>query len=162
VFVDEPLQALARLLATSEENMAAFALFGDSLVTAMIARLSQLNAVRHASDRRLGLTKTQLSRVIDFMRDNLDQPIRLSDLSRLAGLSSSQFGRAFTVSTGTTPYKWFLDARIERAKVMLADRRRNLVDIALENGFSEQSHFNRAFRAATGASPNEWRRLHLN
>jgi len=162
VFVDEPLQALARLLATSEENMAAFALFGDSLVTAMIARLSQLNAVRHASDRRLGLTKTQLSRVIDFMRDNLDQPIRLSDLSRLAGLSSSQFGRAFTVSTGTTPYKWFVDARIERAKVMLADRRRNLVDIALENGFSEQSHFNRAFRAATGASPNEWRRLHLN
>jgi AraC family transcriptional regulator len=162
VFVDEPLQALARLLAASEENMAAFALFGDSLVTAMIGRLSQLNAVRHASDRRLGLAKTQLSRVTDFMRDNLDQPIRLSDLSRLAGLSSSQFARAFRISTGTTPHKWFLDARIERAKVMLADRSRNLVDIALETGFSEQSHFNRTFRAATGAAPNAWRRLHLN
>jgi AraC-like DNA-binding protein len=66
------------------------------------------------------------------------------------------------VSTGTTPHKWFLDARIECAKLMLADRRRNLVDIALEAGFSEQSHFNRAFRAATGATPNAWRRLHLN
>jgi len=162
VFVDEPLQALARLLATSEEDMAAFLLFGDSLVTAMIGRLSQLNAVKPACDRRLGLTKGQLSRVTDFMRDNVDQPIRLSDLAKLAGLSSSQFGRAFRVSTGTTPHKWFLDARIECAKAMLADRRHNLVDIALETGFSEQSHFNRAFRTATGATPNAWRRVHLN
>ena len=162
VFFDEPLQALARLLAASEEDMQAFVLFGDSLVTAMIGRLSQLNAVKLACDRRLGLTKGQLSRVTDFMRANVDQPIRLADLAKLAGLSSSQFGRAFRVSTGTTPHKWFLDARIECAKAMLADRRRNLVDIALEAGFSEQSHFNRAFRAATGATPNAWRRLHLN
>ena len=162
VFFDEPLQSLARLLAASEEEMAAFALFGDSLVTAMIGRLSQLNTVKHVSDRRLGLTKRQLSRVSDFMRDNVDQPIRLADLAKLAGLSSSQFGRAFRVSTGTTPHKWFLDARIGCAKTMLADPRRDLVDIALETGFSEQSHFNRAFRTATGATPNAWRRLHLN
>ena len=160
VFVDEPLQTLARLLAASEEEMATFVLFGDSLVTAMIGRLSQLNTVKRASDRRLGLTKSQLSRVTDFMRDNVDQPIRLLDLAKLSGLSSSQFGRAFRVSTGATPHKWFLDTRIERAKAMLADRRRNLVDIALETGFSEQSHFNRAFRTATGATPNAWRRLH--
>jgi AraC-like DNA-binding protein len=140
VFIDEPLQALARLLAVSEEEMAAFVLFGDSLVTAMIGRLSQRNAVKHASD----------------------QPIRLADLAKLAGLSSSQFGRAFRVSTGTTPHKWFLDARIECAKAMLADPRRNLVDIALETGFSEHSHFNRAFRTATGATPNAWRCLRLN
>jgi AraC family transcriptional regulator len=162
VFIDEPLQALARLLAASEEEMPAFMLFGDSLVTAMIGRLSQLNAVTRASDRRLGLSKRQLSRVTDFMRDNVDQPIRLSDLAKLAGLSSSQFGRAFRVSTGTTPHKWFLDTRIECAKTMLTDRHRNLVDIALETGFSEQSHFNRAFRTATGATPNAWRRVNLN
>ena len=162
MFFDEPLQALARLLAASEAEMAAFVLFGDSLVTAMIGRLSQLGAVKHSSDRRLGLTRRQLSRVTEFMRDNVDQPIRLSDLAQLAGLSSSQFGRAFRVSTGTTPHKWFLDARIECAKAMLADPRRNLVDIALETGFSEQSHFSRAFRTATGATPNAWRRLHLN
>jgi transcriptional regulator GlxA family with amidase domain len=96
------------------------------------------------------------------MRDNVDQPIRLSELAKLAGLSASQFGRAFKVSTGTTPHKWFLDTRIERAQAMLADPRRALVDIALETGFSEQSHFTRAFRAATGASPNAWRRSQRN
>ena len=162
MFFDEPLQALARLLAASEAAMAGFVLFGDSLVTAMIGRLSQLKAVKPWSERRLGLTRSQLSRVTEFMRDNVDQPIRLSDLARLAGLSASQFGRAFRVSTGTTPHKWFLDARIECAKAMLADPRHDLVDIALETGFSEQSHFSRAFRTATGTTPNGWRRLRLN
>jgi AraC family transcriptional regulator len=162
MFFDESLQALARLLIHSEEHMAGFVLFGDSLVTAMIGRLSQLNTVNRLPERRLGLTRSQLKRVTEFMRDNVDQPIRLSDLARLAGLSSSQFGRAFKVSTGTTPHKWFLDARIECAKAMLADRSRNLVDIALETGFSEQSHFSRAFRTVTGATPNTWRRSQRN
>lgn len=162
MFFDEPLQALARLLAASEEDMASYSLFGDGLVTAMIGRLSHQQAVKRPSERRLGLTKSQLSRVTEFMRDNIDQPIRLADLAKLARLSSSQFGRAFRSSTGTTPHKWFLDARIECAKAMLADPRRSLVDVALETGFSEQSHFSRAFRTATGETPNAWRRLHVN
>ncbi len=162
MFFDERLQALGRLLIASEEEMAGFVLFGDSLVTAMIGRLAQLNKVKRSPDRRLGLTRGQLSRVTEFMRDSVDRPIRLSDLAGLAGLSCSQFGRAFKVSTGTTPHKWFLDARIESAKAMLADSGRNLVDIALETGFSEQSHFSRTFRAATGASPDAWRRSQGN
>jgi AraC family transcriptional regulator len=162
MFFDEPLQALARLLVASEEDMAGFVLFGDSLVTAMIGRLSQRDPLKRSPDRRLGLTKSQLSRVTEFMRDNVDQPIRLSALAKLAGLSASQFGRAFKVSTGTTPQEWFLDTRIECAKALLADPRRALVDIALDTGFSEQSHFSRAFRTVTGATPNAWRRSQRN
>jgi AraC family transcriptional regulator len=160
MFFDEPLQSLARLLAASEQQMPGFVLFGDSLVMAMIARLSRFQTPYHPPSRRLGLTNRQLQLVTEFMRDNIDQPIRLSQLAQLTGLSSSQFGRAFRVSAGTTPHKWFLDARIECAKSMLADRTRNLVDIALETGFSEQSHFSRAFRAATGSTPDAWRRSH--
>ena len=162
MFCDERLQVLARLMANTQEDMPAFVLFGDSLVVAMIARLSQLHTIGHSADRRLGLARRQLDQVTDFMRDNIDQPIRLSQLAALAGLSSSQFGRAFKVSTGTSPHKWFLEARIECAKALLANRNRELVDIALETGFSEQSHFTRAFRAATGSSPMAWRRSHLN
>jgi len=162
MFCDEPLQSLARLIATSEDEMSSFVLFSDSLVMAMIARLSQLHTAWRPPDRRLGLPPRQLAQAMQFMRDNIDQPIRLSQLASLAGLSSSQFGRAFKVSTGTTPHKWFLDARIDCAKAMLADRNRNLVDIALETGFSEQSHFTRAFRSVTGSTPHAWRRYYLN
>jgi AraC family transcriptional regulator len=162
MFLDNKLQALARLLATSEPDMRGFALFNDSVVAAIIARLAELSTIGPLDDRRLGLTARQLAQVTDFMLDNVGQPVRLAELATLVGLSASQFGRAFKVSTGTTPHKWHLDARIRHAKRLLLDGRRSIVTIALDAGFSEQSHFTRAFRTATGTSPNVWRRTCIN
>ena len=157
------LQVLARLLASSQDDMPSFRLFGDGVVAAIVARISHLCATNPpATSRRQGLTKRQLTQVTEFVHDNLSRSIRLSELASLAGLSASQFGRAFKVSTGTSPHKWHLAARIDYAKHMLMDRERSLVDIALEAGFSEQSHFTRAFTAANGVSPNAWRRSRLD
>lgn len=162
-FFDENLQVLARLLASNQGEMPSFHLFGDSVVAAIIARLSHLSATNQpAISRRLGLSKRQLTQVTEFMHDNLSLCVRLSKLASLTGLSASQFGRAFKVSTGMTPHKWHLAIRIEYAKRMLADREKSLVDIALEAGFSEQSHFTRVFTSANGISPNAWRRSSLN
>jgi AraC family transcriptional regulator len=61
-----------------------------------------------------------------------------------------------------TPHKWHIAARIAYAKRMLEDQKKSLVDIALEAGFSEQSHFTRAFTAANGVSPHAWRRSRLD
>jgi AraC family transcriptional regulator len=107
------------------------------------------------------LTTRQLRAVSDFIQSNLARQTRLSELAALTGLSPSQFGRAFKTSTGKTPHQWHLSARIESAKRMLLNRRVALVDIALDTGFSEQSHFTRAFRGVTGVSPGEWRRRAL-
>jgi AraC family transcriptional regulator len=158
VFNDDRLQALARLLVTSEDTAEWSSLFGESLVAAMVARLSHLGAPPPKNPRRLGLSARQLSAVTNFVRDNLARPIRLSELAKLADLSPSQFGRAFKISTGRTPHLWHLDARIDSAKRLLANRRASLAEVALDTGFSEQSHFTRAFRTATGVPPGAWRR----
>jgi AraC family transcriptional regulator len=158
VFNDESLQSLARLLVTSEDTAEWSSLFGESLVAAMVARLSNIDPLPPRTHRRLGLSARQLSKVMGFIRDNLARPIRLSELASLADLSPSQFGRAFKISTGSTPHLWHLNARIESAKRLLADRDTSLAEIALDIGFSEQSHFTRAFHAATGFSPGAWRR----
>ena len=95
VFNDESLEALARLLVTNEDTAEWSSLFGESLVAAMVARLSNLDPVPRRNHRRLGLSTRQLSAVTDFIRDNIASPIRLSELASLADLSPSQFGRAF-------------------------------------------------------------------
>jgi AraC family transcriptional regulator len=161
-FFDKDLQSLARLLSLSQDDMPSFPLFGDSVIAAIVARISHLCSTSSPkTSRRLGLSKRQLTQVTEFMHDNLSRYIRLSELASLSGLSASQFGRAFKVSTGMTPHKWHLATRIEYAKRLLMDREKNLVDIALEAGFSEQSHFTRAFTSANGISPNAWRRTRL-
>lgn len=162
MFFDEDLQALGRLLSVNQDDMPGFALLGDSLVAAIVARFSGLNMSVRQDLRRLGLSKRQLCQVTEFIKENLALPIRLAELAALAELSPSQFGRAFKASTGTTPHQWHLEARIDHAKRLLMDRSYSLVDIALDTGFSEQSPFTRAFRAMTGVSPSAWRRTQLN
>lgn len=157
MFLDDRLQRLARLLIDACESGAGEMLFRDGIVIAMLARLARLD-IREGIDRGAGLTPGQLTRVKEYINENLAETIRFSELAALAGLSSSQFGRAFKASTGMAPHQWHLQARLDRAMELMADRGRSLVEIALVTGFSEQSHFNRVFRAAMGATPGEWRR----
>ena len=90
VFNDESLQALARLIITGEDTTEWSSLFGDSLVAAMVARLSNLDRPSPRNHRRLGLSNRQLSTVRDFIRDNLARPIRLSELASLAARTQAR------------------------------------------------------------------------
>jgi len=162
MFFDEPLQTLARLIANNAREMEEYPLLGDSLVAAMIARLASLQAFNQTRNRRIGLSAGQAKTVTDFILDNLSRQIRLADLSALAELSPSQFGRAFKVSFGKAPHRWHLEARITQAMALMEDPRSSLADIALQTGFSEQSHFTRGFRSVLGMTPNEWRRARLH
>jgi len=104
------------------------------------------------------LAPRQLHRVMSYIRENLDNDISLHDLADLTALSKSQFGRAFKASTGMTPYRWLVSARIRRSQQLLRDGRLSLAEIALATGFSEQSHFTRTFHRIVGASPGAWQR----
>src|SRR6266851_2895870 len=67
-----------------------------------------------------------------------------TDPAQLAGLSQSQFARAFKASTGLPPYKWRLHNRIKRTQEMLLNSNNSLSEIALHYGFADQSHFTKA------------------
>lgn len=81
-------------------------------------------------------------------------------LAALIGLSPSYFGRVFKASTGTTPHRWLVNARVRRAQQILLETEASLVDVALASGFSDQSHLSRAFCGVTGQTPGAWRRDH--
>ena len=105
-----------------------------------------------------GLTGWQLQRVTEYIEAGLAGSIRIQELATLAGLSTSQFGRAFRQSTGQSPHRWHLNARIRRAKALMLETDDPLVDIALVVGFADQSHFANTFARLSGGSPGAWRR----
>ena len=104
-----------------------------------------------------GLTPIQERRAKELLRDSISGDLLLSDLARECGLSLTSFSRAFRKTVGTPPHRWIIQQRIELAKAMLRGGSKSLADIALECGFSDQSHFTRFFTAAVGASPGFWR-----
>jgi AraC family transcriptional regulator len=158
LFRDDRVRYLARCLAEECKRPDALSsLYVDHLTTLLcigILRLSTETPSRvHGS-----LAPWQLRRATEYIMGHLSEAVRLRDLADLTGLSQSQFGRAFKVSTGVSPYQWQLKARIERAQQLLVDGDRSLAQIALDTGFSEQSHLTRVFRNIVGATPRSWQR----
>lgn len=94
-----------------------------------------------------------------FIRDNLSEPLRLEDLASLANLPPKQFLGAFKKLFGVTPTQYIIRTRVEAARYLLRDRKRDITDIALSTGFSSHAHFSMTFKKHTGVSPSEFRSL---
>jgi AraC family transcriptional regulator len=105
-----------------------------------------------------GLAPWQQRRAEDMLRAGVAGGVRLDEVARRCNLSLSQFGRTFKKTTGLTPHRWLVQRRLERAQDLLLWSTLSLAQIALDCGFSEQSHFTRTFTRLVGTSPGEWRR----
>jgi AraC-like DNA-binding protein len=88
---------------------------------------------------------------------NLDG-VPVKELARECRLSTAHFSRAFRRSVGVAPHKWLIEQRIVLSKKKLRDDRLSLTDVALECGFTDQSHLTRLFNRIVGVSPGAWRR----
>jgi AraC-like DNA-binding protein len=106
-----------------------------------------------------GLAPWQARRAEELMLKNLADDLRLADVAAACELSAAHFSRSFHKTFGAPPYRWLQTRRIERAKTLLGDTKRPLAEIALECGFTEQSHFTKVFTRLVGVSPGAWRRL---
>ena len=116
--------------------------------------------VRGARVHRRGLDSRQLELVTAAITEKIGEPISVSMLSSIVGLSRSYFSHAFRRSVGLTPHAHVVRLRIERAMTLMAHSEASLSEIALTVGFADQSHFSRAFRRLAGVTPAHWRRAH--
>jgi transcriptional regulator GlxA family with amidase domain len=81
----------------------------------------------------------------------------VSRLAEVSGVSEAHFARSFKEAFGVPPHRYLLTRRIERAKALLRDTDRPIIDIAFETGWSSLGTFGRVFRDITGESPTELR-----
>jgi AraC-like DNA-binding protein len=104
-----------------------------------------------------GLTPRSLQRIREYIEVHLTENIELEALADIAGLSKWHFARAFKQSVGTPPHCYVIQRRLELARELLAETDLSLAQIALQSGFSDQSHFSRRFRMFFGATPRSFR-----
>ena len=100
----------------------------------------------------------EMNEVLEYVRENHGQPIRIEELAKIAHLSSSQFERRFKKVFQITPTRHILNVRIRTACKLLATTNDTIASIALETGFYDHSHFVRSFRKVIGLSPSTYRK----
>jgi AraC-like DNA-binding protein len=103
--------------------------------------------------------EARVTRVLRMLERHPDGPQTLASLAVQAGLSRYHFLRIFGQLAGLTPHQYIVRARLRRAAMQLIAHPTQVLDIALDSGFSDVSNFNHAFRAEFGVSPSSYRKL---
>ncbi|MEO1341232.1 MAG: helix-turn-helix domain-containing protein [Cyanobacteria bacterium J06635_13] len=128
------IEAIAMMLFTEwqQEN------FDNGLYLDSLTNVLAVNLLRHHTTRKPqlpiyegGLPTRQLGQVLDYIDAYLDKNIKLADLAQLLDMSPFHFSRLFKQSIGMTPHQYLSQQRVERAKQLLKQTDRLIIDIAL-------------------------------
>lgn len=135
-------------------------LFLNTLLRAFTLKLvrdySTVEARRTSA--RHELAPYRLRRVLAYIESHLAEDISLNDLASLSGNSVYHFSRGFRRATGLPPYRYVVECRIERAKVLLQESLLPLADVTHQCGFNSQRQFGTMFTKLVGISPGRFRR----
>ncbi|MCI0603716.1 AraC family transcriptional regulator [bacterium] len=99
-----------------------------------------------------------LSKAKEFLHDNFKNGLTLLTVAGVAGVHPAHLARAFRRHYGITAGEYVRRLRVEWCTTQLLHSDREILDIALEAGFYDQSHFIRVFKSLTGFTPYEFRR----
>lgn len=113
-----------------------------------------------AQNRR---SRQAFDELLDYIRANLDQPLRLSDLEARSFYSRRSLQYAFREKLHTTPLRWIREQRLSKAKKEL-EREGTALSIqavALSCGYRKVSQFSADFKRRFGLTPSQVKRPSL-
>ncbi|TWD51732.1 transcriptional regulator FtrA [Pseudomonas sp. SJZ131] len=101
--------------------------------------------------------RSDLSRVMQWARERLHQPLEVRDLASEAAMSERTFLRRFTEASGLSPKTWLQHQRLARARELLESTNANTEQIAERCGYRSVESFRVAFRSVVGVPPSVYR-----
>jgi AraC-like DNA-binding protein/mannose-6-phosphate isomerase-like protein (cupin superfamily) len=97
-----------------------------------------------------------LRRAIDYIGENLSEPLTLSAIADVAYMSPTYFSSVFKRLNGISPWEYITIKRVEKAVEMLKSTDLSKLEIAERCGFSGASNFYKMFLRITGKRPTDF------
>jgi len=96
-----------------------------------------------------------MERVLQHIHEHAGQPLTLTELSELAGLSIWRFATVFRQQVGISPHRYICRLRVEKAQALIREGV-PAATAASEAGFYDQSHLSRHFKTICGMTPGQY------
>ncbi len=109
-------------------------------------------------DTKKSLHSSDIDYVIKRLTLGVPNKINIEDIAEELKITPAYLTKKFKMELGITPHNYLILKRIQKAKLLLAGKELNIVDIAIDCGFSSQSHLTRYFSKIVGLSPMKFRK----
>jgi AraC-like DNA-binding protein len=146
------------MLATFEE-VVGFARRRSFAFQALAASCVQRIFACLIEDRQLRLDQIDydiIEKTKTIFDENLYYPLDINELARNLNTNYQNLRYQFREKTGLTPYQYFLQLKINRAKEMLREGKLSIKEISYKLSFDSPYYFSRLFKRKTGSSPSQW------
>lgn len=139
------------------------------LLQALIIKLSRLKPDPVPVDPAVNITPEaypagmhMILPALNELERNYTEPITISRLADLCGISETHFRRCFCMVFGISPLAYLNRLRVQKACSLLRQPGVRIISISEQCGFQTLSSFNRHFKRLTGQSPTAWRHIHAH
>lgn len=121
-----------------------------------------LTAIQHLqTNAQTGVATVKnplVAKAVKYIQKNYAEDISLLTLAQHLNISSVYLSQLFKKELGTSPIKFIIHYRIDRAKVLLKETDDSISNIAVKVGFWEPKHFSKTFKRVTGISPMQYKK----
>ena len=155
---EELLRKMQYVLQLMQEAPAGFR---QMMAGETVATLARMRSLAMRADKFLSSYEEKMNQARYYLLGHAAEEIDLNALAAELGMSYSRFRTLFREHTGSSPRKYQLDIRMNRAMELLRESHRNVTEIAEMLGFSSVYYFSRMFKARTGKTPVQFRKEDL-
>lgn len=142
--------------------------YGGDLANAVADQLIY-NSIRTDQDTqrlsvptRIGVRHPKLSKVIQTMEANIEEPISPALLAEQVGMSTRQLERLFRRYLDRSPKRYYMELRLQKARNLLMQTDMSVINVGLACGFASPSHFSKCYRAQYDTTPYRERGSHAS
>jgi transcriptional regulator GlxA family with amidase domain len=131
------------------------ALESESRFIWTLTQLIQRYAEVRPNERQSGQERNAIQKAQRYIEDHSSEGISLTQLAEHVSLSPYYLLRAFRAEVGMPPYAYLESVRVRHAQHLI-ESFKPLADVAIEAGFSSQSHLTNRFKKIIGVTPGQY------
>lgn len=98
-----------------------------------------------------------LNKATSYIAANIREPLRISHISHICGVSESGLYKIFSSVLGISPKEYVQDCKMKYASRLLRETNMTVTQVAREMGFANPNHFSNAFFKVTGKRPSSFK-----